>query len=526
MNSKTKINLNTNTILIFSIIFIGFLVRIIGIGSFPRGLSQDEAFGAYDAYSKLYYGTDSLGYVNPVYFGSWGSGMSVLYSILIMPLIKLFGVTSFAIRLPEALIGSISLIVLYLLMKKISNDRLAIITLFIFAINPWHILMVRWGLDSALAPAFILFGMYFFILGLEKEKYFIASAVFYGLSLYCYALLWPVVPVMLAFQVLYGLWYKKIHLSKLTIISVFVLFIIALPLMLFVLVNYDLIPEIKTSIISIPKIPYFRSSELSNGTFIEKLYRLYCIVIKQNDGLICNVIPQFGSYYQFSLVFIVIGGFTALAYTLKCFREKRLNPLIFILFQLFITCVLALILEKCEINKINILHIPIIVLCSIGIYKISSLVSKKLVILLFALYTVCFMAFEYHYFTDYQEQIAVEFNDGAVEAVEFAMQLENNTDKICVTETIYHPQILLAAKFPTTEYLNSVIYTNYPAKWLDVESFGRFIRADSFEEIKALSDKYSLNDNTIFIWDIKDSALFTAKGYSVEEFENFIVAYK
>lgn len=526
MNNKTNLKLNTNTILIFIIILIGFLVRIIGIGSFPKGLSQDEAFGAYDAYSKLYYGTDSLGYVNPVYFGSWGSGMSVLYSILIMPLIKIFGVTNFAIRLPEALIGSISLIALYLLIKKISNEKLALITLFIFAINPWHIIMVRWGLDSALAPAFILFGMYFFVLGLEKEKYFIASAVFYGLSLYCYALLWPVVPVMLAFQVLYGIWYKQIRLSRLTIISVFVLFIIALPLMLFVLVNYDLIPEIKTAFISIPKIPYFRSSELSNGTFIEKLYRLFCIIIKQNDGLICNVIPQFGSYYLFSLVFIVIGGFSALRYSLSCFKEKRENPLIFILFQLFITCVLALILEKCEINKINILHIPIIVLCSIGIYKISSLVSKKLVLMLFALYTVCFAAFEYHYFTDYQEQIAVEFNDGAMQAVEYAIKLERNTDKICITETIYHPQVLLAARFPTTEYLDTVVYTNYPAKWLDVESFGRFVRAESFDEIKSLSDKYKLNESTILIWDIKDKDLFIENGYSIKEFSRFIVAYK
>ena len=93
------------------------------------------------------------------------------------------------------LLGVLSVLLLYLMVKRISNQRMALWAGFLLAVCPWHIMMSRWGLDANLAPAFILFAMYFSVLGLEKEQYFILAALFWGASLYTYALTWIFVPV-------------------------------------------------------------------------------------------------------------------------------------------------------------------------------------------------------------------------------------------------------------------------------------------------------------------------------------------
>ena len=58
----------------------------------------------------------------------------------------------------------------------------------------------RWGLESNLAPGFLLFGLYFFLRGMEDSRWLLPSALMYGLALYCYATLWPFVPLILLGQ--------------------------------------------------------------------------------------------------------------------------------------------------------------------------------------------------------------------------------------------------------------------------------------------------------------------------------------
>ena len=84
--SKIKKIVFDNNIL-FIIFFVGFFIRLFYIGNIPGNASihGDEAFAGYEAYSMLYYGHDSRGYIRPVYLKTWGSGMSVMQSICMMP---------------------------------------------------------------------------------------------------------------------------------------------------------------------------------------------------------------------------------------------------------------------------------------------------------------------------------------------------------------------------------------------------------------------------------------------------------
>lgn len=517
MEKIKKITNNQQYMLVLILMMVGGFARLLFLASCPGGVSQDEAFSAYDAFSLANYGTDCFGYHFPVYNTSWGSGMSALYSWLSIPFIKLFGLNMWSMRISQALLGIVSLFVIYLLMKKVTNEKIAMITLFLFVISPWHIVMVRWGLDSATTPAFLLFGLYFFVLGLEKEKYLLLSAVFYGFTLYCYAFTWTLLPFILLFQVVYAAIYRKIRFSKISILSALIVFVFAVPLVLFLLVNYDFIPEIKTSIISIPKVAYFRSGELASGGFAGKLYTYYKVMFLQNDGNIWNFVPGFGIHYKFGLVFVFVGLFYSLWDSFYKFKSKTYNPFVFIVFQFIIGSLASIIVDKCDINKLNMLHIPAIAFAGIGVYKICKVISMKLIYLIVSIYLISFGMFEYSYYTSYNELISKEFNAGLTEAVEFAMNLTDNT--ICVTDKAYHSQVMLASQIPTPKYLETVVYTNYPAIWLEVASFGQF----EFAEKEKLPP---IEENKTYIWESDKNTYFIENGFEVQQFSDFIVAYK
>ncbi|MBW2995367.1 glycosyltransferase family 39 protein, partial [Candidatus Woesearchaeota archaeon] len=152
------------------ILLIGIIVRVYSFGSVPPGLNQDEASIGYEAWSILHYGIDRNGIHLPVHLISWGGGQNTLYAYFSMPFILLFGLNVITTRIINLLFGIIALFVFYLLVKEISSKRLALLSAFLLAINPWHIMMSRWGLESNLAPSIFLLGVFFLIHSFKKPK--------------------------------------------------------------------------------------------------------------------------------------------------------------------------------------------------------------------------------------------------------------------------------------------------------------------------------------------------------------------
>ncbi|MEN6563525.1 MAG: glycosyltransferase family 39 protein, partial [Christensenella sp.] len=277
------------TPLVLTLILLGILVRLLYLGTMPDGINQDEAMAAYESYSLLKTGVDISGYHNPVYLEAWGDGMNALETYLMMPAISVFGLEIFAIRLPQALIGCLCLPVFYLLLKRLSDEKTALIGLLLLAMNPWHIMMCRWALESNLAPAFLLFGLYFFVLGLQKHPaYYLLSALCYGLSLYTYAILWLIVPIVVGCQILYALFSKNARITGWTIGIVLLLFLFALPLILLMLINQGSLPEIKASWLSIPGMFGWRSGDLVLRNLIRpgSYLQLLKLFLRQTDDTV------------------------------------------------------------------------------------------------------------------------------------------------------------------------------------------------------------------------------------------------
>jgi hypothetical protein len=495
----------------------GILARGVMLGSVPGGVNPDEAFAGYEAYSLLHYGTDSSGYAFPVYFNSWGSGMNALNSYLMIPFIAVFGLHTWVIRIPQFLVSCFSMFVFYRLLRLMINRKAAVLGLLYFAVCPWSIIMSRWGLESNLAPGFLLFGLYFFMRGTTKTKFFIYSALFYGLSLYCYATIWPIVPFILIMQILYILWTKKLHFDKNCVISVVLLGVIALPLILFYLINTGHMEEIRTAFFSIPRLTVMREKDISIWDKRHNISTMLSLLINQDDGLYWNVAPKYGLYYKWALPFAIIGMVYCASKTIISIVKRTFMPLVLTVFQFICAFFLGCLIEM-NVNRINSIHIPLIIFIVIGMYQVLNFASRyikhiwKLGAIALGGCFICFMTF---YFTEYRKNIGEYFQEGVGEAVERAEKLSGDTDIIYIDAYINYAKILFYGKVPADVYHDTVVYKNYPAAYLSVASFGSYVLE--------LPDT---SRDGVYVLTEQNVDAFVQAGWTVEQYGHAAVAYR
>lgn len=516
--SAKKYRLDKRKILYVAILLIGIAARIYRLASVPGGINQDEAFGAREAWSLLRSGKDSFGYSWPMYLTTWGSGMSVGNSILMIPFIAVFGRHTWVFRLPQAIVGIATLAAVEKIVKETIDEETALWAMFLLAINPWHILMSRWGLDCNLAPGFLIFGLLFFVKGIKNERYYLLSALFYGLSLYCYATIWPVVPLLVLLQGIYLLYVKKAKITKWTVTSGILLGILAIPAFLFLLVNKGIISEIVTPWLSIPRLAVMRDGEVSLWGMPGKVKNLLSILINEYDGCYWNSTEQYGLYYKCFLVFAVIGLLYCIKSVYKSLKTRNYDGYVLLGIQFLVAFGLGCLIYV-NANRINCIHISIIMFMAVGICRTLRLLRKEIKYIpevTVAAFGVLFLLFEHFYFGIYAKNIGILFQDGMEQAVRYAESLADEGEMIYVGEEIQYPKIMAFSELSPEEYRETVQYTNYPAAFLDVSQCGKY----------AFNIPLEGNDG-IYIIDLsKQSESCVDMGYTVEQFGNMAVVYK
>lgn len=494
---------------------IGIFARCFMFTSVPADINQDEAFAGYNAYTLLTTARDSFGFRMPVYLTAWGSGMNALESYLMVPFVAIFGLKVWVIRLPMLLAGIFSLVILYKLVKMFSGTKQALATLFVLAIVPWHIMLSRWGLESNLAPAFVLFGLYFFAKGIDKPKYLMVSSLFYGLSLYAYATIWAVVPFIILFQVLYLLWIKKLHNCCYTWASLGILILCALPLFLFLLVNQGKLDPITLPFISIPKLLYFRDSEISLEKIPENIGNLFSILTLQSDGLPWNYTEKFGIFYPISIPFFFVGFLWSFENAWKGLKERVANLDILILIWLVAGFVIGILINV-NINRVNLLFIPMLLMIAKGLFLVFHYLHPSALAIPFVIYACYFASFEKHYFTDYKNQISWHFCKGIDAAMNYIETDLKKAESVKVSHDVSWPRVLFFAKPELNDFLQTVQYSNFPAAFLDAVKFTRY---------KFYFDENNLDGISVYLLSKSNGASSTLEnaGYEIREFDNYLV---
>lgn len=458
-----------------AILIFGAVIRLIYLGSVPGGLHQDEAFVVLNAYDLYHEGRDSAGLYLPVYMSSWGDGQSAMYSWILTVLLFLTGGrwNTYLCRLPQAIVAIFTLWAVYCLMKRMFDRTAGLWAMFLLAVCPWHVMMSRWALDANLAPGFLIFGLLFFVKGLDEERYFLLSALFYGLSLYCYAVIWPLVPVLLGLQALYGLLCRKLRLSRWTLLSVGILFLLALPLMLFVLVNLDVIPQIELPFMTIPRTSGFRGGEVSFGlqSMTENLKTALRLLIRQDTGSPYDVLMPWGLFYDIGRWAILIGAALLIMQMIVHMCRKKFSYEFF-LFAGVLCGGISCLYVRARVHQVNNLFIPMVLCEAYGIWKITAWLREKnrwagrsIMALIAACFGICFILFQRDYYTDYKSLTEAYFAAGVQESVEYALEMseELGITTISAEKATQWPRILLFTETLPTEYLEHVEYDVFPA---------------------------------------------------------------
>lgn len=212
------------------IFILGFYFRFVNLTQLPIGFNWDEASVGYNAYSLLKTGTDEFGKSLPIFIESFGDYKTGLYSILLVPIIEILGLSIFSVRILNVFIGSSAILAAYFFGISFLKKRLPSLILATFvATSPLLIHFSRFTLEWYAALPLFLIGISLIIPNKRFNLTLPFGSFFLGFSLYWYHSLRLFLPLLL---VCYSIIYRKTLLKnkKTVVISFFVGLIAVLPL--------------------------------------------------------------------------------------------------------------------------------------------------------------------------------------------------------------------------------------------------------------------------------------------------------
>ncbi len=149
--------------------------------------------------------------------------------------IKILGENNFAFRLPSALLGILSVYLIYLIGRKLFSEKAGLVSAVLLAVTVNHVFISRIGLQESYVIFFFLLTLYWFLKSFTDPRYFIVTGVALGLSALTKYTTLIVVPIMLVYLVLF---YRKLFLNKYLWGGVALALIIASPIFIYNLMLY------------------------------------------------------------------------------------------------------------------------------------------------------------------------------------------------------------------------------------------------------------------------------------------------
>ena len=115
-----------------------------GLGRSPPGLWRDEAVVGYNSWTIAHYGLDQHGVAWPVFFEAFGDYNSPIYWYLLAPLTRLFALTPTLVRLPAAILGLATCLVLGVTGGRLTGSRwIGLLTFVLAGFTPWIVMQGR-----------------------------------------------------------------------------------------------------------------------------------------------------------------------------------------------------------------------------------------------------------------------------------------------------------------------------------------------------------------------------------------------
>lgn len=202
------------TFIFLLILLLGFVLRFVYLAKIPPELNRDEASVGFNAYSILKTHKDEHGRGPwPLVFRAFGDYKIPGYIYLIIPLVNFFGLNAFTVRFPSAFFGSLTILVVYFLVKEIWPRRknLALMFPLLLSLTPFHLQYSRQQFEATVALFFSLTGTLFLLKARKKQNFLWVSLPFFIISFFIYNSPLFIIPVLVLWTFLI---YRDLFLTK------------------------------------------------------------------------------------------------------------------------------------------------------------------------------------------------------------------------------------------------------------------------------------------------------------------------
>jgi len=464
--------MKTKIFLLAIIMFTAF-IRLYKISSLPPSLYYDEVDAGYQALIFNQNNSDYYGNKYPIHFHSFGDYRTSLniYAIAISE--RLTHNPELSVRLPSAIFGIASVLVIYLITRSLFAG-------FLLAVSPWAIHYSRIGFEASGMILAILLGIYFWQKYIQKNKLknIYLSVFFFCLSPYFYS----TAKLFLIFIVFSIILVWRENINKLGIIKILSIIVFASLLMTpmvkdtisgksgfrFSYISIFTEPHREQTTdnlryqdvlidhpgeIGIPTSPISMMLHNKYQLVLQKFITNYVssfsspFLFLQGDANARHGFAGWGLLYLIDAPLILIGIF----FTFHRPKNKKLN-LFFLLLLIFASVPFALTRDSDSPHATRlILMLPSIVyFAALGLKHLQP--KRLFFVSTLVIYTFSFAGFWHFYYYHYPQDSAMVWNTGMKEAVIAANRYPNQplvfSDKYISFVSFflfYHPYLLKSA---------------------------------------------------------------------------------
>jgi 4-amino-4-deoxy-L-arabinose transferase-like glycosyltransferase len=222
------------------VILAGIFFRFWRLNEIPPGIHYDEAYNGLDAIKTMESGDFKIFYPE-------NNGREGLWMAMIATSFKFFGVSEFTFRMVSAIVGSLTLIGFFFLIRQLRLTKLSVfIGLSSLCFSFWHLNFSRIMYRGILVPCLLVWIFYFFYKGLDDKKYgwawMIGAGTLTGLGLHTYISFRVMPLILIIITVAYLILQKKSFFKKQwknALILIFSAFIVASPILYYFITHQD-----------------------------------------------------------------------------------------------------------------------------------------------------------------------------------------------------------------------------------------------------------------------------------------------
>ncbi len=445
--------------LIIGILMLAAGLRLYAISFFPAGLNADEAALGYNAYSLLLTGRDEHGHPMPINLESFGDFKPAMYAYILIPFVKVLGLTQLAVRLPSAIFGIVGVLFIFLLVKESIGEEVALLSALALAISPWHLHFSRGAWEANVATTFLLVGAWGFVKWLKTSNpsFFIVWGLSLIFSMYTYQSARVVAPLLgMTWGIIYWrqIWDQRARIWK----AGAVLVVLLVPLVWSVVTTgagsrfsgVGLLADLG---------PVNRAEELRGQhkvatTILAKVLHnrlvLYSFEFLKNytdhfggdflfvngDVIGRNRVPETGLLYLTDLILVFMGVVYLISHS---------TPYSKIIWWWLVVAPVAsgMTFQTPNALRSHNMVVPLTILVALGIYSLKTIKFKKeVILLLIIIYAYQLVRYLHQYYIHYPQTYPASWEYGFAELVPYVESVKGKYQKILVTDKYDQPYIL------------------------------------------------------------------------------------